>query len=117
MNSQFKKGILELCVLSLLSKQDFYGYELVNAISEHVETAEGTIYPILRRLSSDGLTETYLRESAEGPPRKYYRLSAKGKIEYISLLAEWQKFSTNIQKIINYKTKNIKPVKESYEQA
>ena len=49
MNIQFKKGVLELCVLSLLTKQNRYGYELVNEISKNIEISEGTIYPLLRR--------------------------------------------------------------------
>lgn len=54
MNSQFKKGILELCVLSLLSRKDYYGYELISKISERIYISDGTIYPILRKLSKEG---------------------------------------------------------------
>ena len=75
MNSQFKKGILELCVLSLLSRKDYYGYELISKISERIYISDGTIYPILRKLSKEGFFTTYLRESQEGPPRKYYRIT------------------------------------------
>ena len=79
MNPQFKKGVLELCVLATVRDKDRYGYELVENISQHIEISEGTIYPLLRRLTKDGYFETYLKESAEGPPRKYYSLSAKEK--------------------------------------
>ncbi len=54
MNVQFKKGVLELCVLSVLEGRDCYGYELVNEISQDIDISEGTIYPLLRRLKSDG---------------------------------------------------------------
>ena len=78
MNPQFKKGVLELLVLSLLVDKDCYGYQLVDTISNHVEISEGTIYPLLRRLKKEGLVTTYLKESMSGPPRKYYQLTEEG---------------------------------------
>ena len=78
MNTQLKKGVLEICVLSYLAEKEFYGYELVEAISVNIHISEGTIYPLLRRLNNDGLVETYLKESQSGPPRKYYRLTGRG---------------------------------------
>ena len=51
MNTQFHKGVIEMCVLSLVNRRDYYGYELVEAISKRIEISEGTIYPILRRLT------------------------------------------------------------------
>ena len=77
MNAQFKKGVLEMCVLSLLAQDDQYGYELTEAISQKMTVAAGTLYLILKRLKDDGDVETYLVESAEGPARKYYRLTEK----------------------------------------
>ncbi len=68
MNIQFKKGVLELCVLSILKQKNCYGYELVNDISQNITISEGTIYPLLRRMKSEGYVETYLQESQEGPP-------------------------------------------------
>ena len=78
MNIQFKKGVLEICVLSVLARRDCYGYELVNEISKTIDISEGTIYPLLRRLKDEGLVTTYLQESGEGPPRKYYRSYGNG---------------------------------------
>jgi PadR family transcriptional regulator, regulatory protein PadR len=93
LNVQFKKGVLELCVLILISKKDQYGYELAQNISGKIEVAEGTLYPLLRRLTKEDYLTTYLAESTEGPPRKYYSLTEKGK-EYMNLLVdEWQQFS------------------------
>ena len=100
MNIQYKKGILELCVLSLLVKRDFYGYELVESISKSVEISEGTIYPLLRRLSDAKLVETYLQESTVGPPRKYYRLTSKGKTSQQQQYQQWQHFSSTINKFL-----------------
>ena len=89
MNSQYKKGVLELCVLSLLKKRDCYGYEISEYLSQHIDIAGGTVYPILRKLKADGLLTTYLQEESGGPPRKYYKLTglgaeahARGKAEY-----------------------------------
>jgi PadR family transcriptional regulator PadR len=100
MNAQFKKGILELCVLSLVSRRDCYGYELVEEISRRIEITEGTIYPILRRLTDESYFETYLRESSEGPPRKYYRITARGTKALESMLTEWTAFNKSVEKIL-----------------
>ena len=78
MDTQIKKGLLDLCVLSFLIDKDMYGYEIVQSISKSIEVSEGTIYPILRRLSKEGYFETYIVESNEGPARKYYRITALG---------------------------------------
>lgn len=101
MNSQFNKGVIEMCVLALVRKRDFYGYELVETISKKIEISEGTIYPILRRLTQDKFFETYLRESSEGPPRKYYRMSAEGRAETEKLLKEWKQFTSDVDFILN----------------
>jgi len=100
MNIQFKKGVLELCVLSLLNKRDFYGYELVENISRFIEISEGTIYPLLRRFRSDGYVTTYLEESQEGPPRKYYKLSLKGKDVLNELEIEWKSFVEGVNHLL-----------------
>ncbi|WP_067623485.1 PadR family transcriptional regulator [Alicyclobacillus acidiphilus] len=100
MNVQFKKGILELCVLVLAIHQDRYGYELVSSISEKFEIAEGTIYPLLRRLTKEGYFSTYLVESREGPPRKYYRLTEQGRRYADELVAEWREFAQSVARII-----------------
>lgn len=100
MNIQFKKGVLELCVLALLLRRDLYGYELVQRISENIEIAEGTIYPLLRRLTQEGYFTTYLQESAEGPPRKYYRLTEKGREYAESLKTEWIRFVGGVSRIL-----------------
>jgi PadR family transcriptional regulator PadR len=100
MNTQLKKGILELCVLAVLDKKDCYGYELVNEISKNIEISEGTIYPILRRLNQEGYFTTYLQESQEGPPRKYYKLTNLGKSIKQDLLNEWNELVMGVNNII-----------------
>jgi len=99
-NVQFKKGVLELCVLVLLDKQDHYGYELVKKISDQIAISEGSVYPLLRRLTKDGYFTTYLRESTEGPPRKYYQLTDVGRTYMHDLLQEWQDFSKAVNQLI-----------------
>lgn len=81
MNVQLKKGVMEIVVLSMLQRKDFYGYELVTEISKYIEMSEGTIYPLLNRFKKDGLVDTYLAESHNGPPRKYYRITDAGRAE------------------------------------
>lgn len=99
-NIQFKKGVLELCVLSLLTRRDYYGYELVECISKYINISEGTIYPLLSRFRKENYVTTYLKESQEGPPRKYYRITEKGKETYEELLREWEAFTIGVNKII-----------------
>jgi len=96
METQLKKGVLELCVLSVLAIQDRYGYELVNLISETIQISEGTIYPLLRRLKSEGYLETYLEESSGGPPRKYYRLTDDGAKMFEELKVKWHEFCKSV---------------------
>lgn len=100
MNTQLKKGVLELCVLELLRMKDRYGYELVAEISKCVEISEGTIYPLLRRLKNDGYVSTYLKESTEGPPRKYYKLTQTGDEVRAAQLADWHAFTSGISRIL-----------------
>lgn len=100
MNIQFKKGVLELCVLSLLHRKDFYGYELVEHISRDISISEGTIYPLLRKFRKEGYVDTYLQESQEGPPRKYYNLTSKGKEVYEDMEVEWKIFIKGVNNII-----------------
>ena len=100
MNIQFKKGVLELCVLSLLTEKDRYGYELVNEISKSILIAEGTIYPLLKRLKDEGYLTTYLEESQEGPPRKYYKLTELGEKTKDELVYEWSSFVDGVNKIV-----------------
>jgi PadR family transcriptional regulator PadR len=101
MNSQFNKGVIEMCVLALVSKRDFYGYELVDTISKRIEISEGTIYPILRRLTQEKYFDTYLQESSEGPPRKYYRMTSLGKKETEKMMKEWKQFTMSVNAILN----------------
>jgi PadR family transcriptional regulator PadR len=112
MNAQFKKGVLELCVLVLLDRKDCYGYEMVDEISKNISISEGTIYPLLKRLKNEKLVVSYLKESQDGPPRKYYRITDLGKEKKENLVAEWDEFSTNVGNLLHAKTENILEAKD-----
>lgn len=101
MNTQLKKGALELCVLAQLRKKDRYGYELTEAISTKMSIASGTLYLILKRLKDEDHVETYLVESAEGPARKYYHITESGIEYYLNLKQEWDDFVVAIGELID----------------
>ncbi len=100
MNIQYKKGVLELCVLSRLFREDSYGYDVSEFISKHIDISDGTIYPILRKMKSDGLVTTYLSEESGGPPRKYYKITDQGKKEYLSAKTEWLDFIKIVETLL-----------------
>jgi PadR family transcriptional regulator, regulatory protein PadR len=79
--TQLRKGILELAVMGVLYHERHYGYSLVGVLCERgsISLKEGTIYPILARLDRDGLVASEWVESNQGPPRKYYALTASGR--------------------------------------
>ncbi len=100
MNPQYKKGVIELCILSMLFRRDCYGYEVSEHISKHIDIAGGTAYPILRKLKSNGMVTTYLSEESGGPPRKYYALTKLGKEEYLSAKTEWLDFVKSVERVL-----------------
>jgi PadR family transcriptional regulator, regulatory protein PadR len=97
---QLKKGVLEMCVLALLSKGDNYAYDIASRMAEAVGMGEGTIYPLMRRMQNEGLVSTYLQESESGPPRKYYRLTKSGALALKNQIAEWLTFESAVRKIL-----------------
>lgn len=97
---QLKKGVLGLCVLALLARSENYAYEIASQMAQAIGMGEGTIYPLMRRMQSDGLVETYLVESQSGPPRKYYRLTAAGRRSFEQQKAEWAAFSNAVNDIV-----------------
>ena len=89
--SQLRRGVLELCLLRILSEDPGYGYEIVSRLESITPLASSgnTIYPLLRRLKADGLLETFVGESPAGPPRQYYRVTANGRRRLAVLTREW----------------------------
>ncbi|MBY4641526.1 PadR family transcriptional regulator [Gluconacetobacter entanii] len=97
---QFKKGVLEPCVLALLSQADSYGYDIASRLSDAIEMGEGTIYPLMRRMQKDGLVSTYFVESSSGPPRKYYTLTEKGRESLHAQRRAWTTFTRAVSAIL-----------------
>ena len=100
MSIQYKKGVLELCVMALLKKQDCYGYEISESLSKQIDIADGTVYPILLKLKADGLLTTYLQEESGGPPRKYYSLTQLGRETYEKDRSEYLLFAGSVKKLL-----------------
>lgn len=97
---QLKKGALELCVLALLARGESYAYEIASTLAGAVGMGEGTIYPLMRRMQDDGLVETRLAESNNGPPRKYYRLTATGRTAFTAQKREWRSFTDAVNQLL-----------------
>jgi len=78
--TQVRKGMLELCILNAIRGTSLYGYDIVRKLRgiDGLVISEGTIYPILSRLKREGFVQTTIKESSEGPARKYYELTDKG---------------------------------------
>jgi len=86
---QLKRGLLEVCVLKALQKQDSYGYQIIKDISAHVKISESTLYPILKRMESAGFVSEYSVEH-NGRLRKYYHLTGAGRRRIEDFLIEWE---------------------------
>ncbi|HUJ14091.1 MAG TPA: PadR family transcriptional regulator [Thermoanaerobaculia bacterium] len=90
--TQLRKGLLELAILNALGSGPLYGYEIVRRLAgvDSLVITEGTVYPILSRLRNENFLETYLEESPQGPPRKYYRLTGRGRDEMRRMNDHWE---------------------------
>lgn len=100
MNVQYKKGVIELCVLSMLYRKDSYGYDVSEYLSKRIDISDGTVYPVLRKLKSEGLVTTYLSEESGGPPRKYYKITDSGRKQYLSDKSEWLSFAGAVENML-----------------
>ena len=89
MDPQLKRGMLEACVLAVLSRGDSYGYQMVREVGAYVEVSESTLYPILRRLEAGGYLRVYSREH-NGRLRKYYGITPEGHARLGELRGEWR---------------------------
>lgn len=100
--SQFRRGVLELCVLELLRDQPNYGYEIVTALEAlgPLAAGENTIYPLLRRLKADEHLETFAVESPTGPARQYYRVTTKGEQRRAGLEQEWNQLVQAVERCL-----------------
>lgn len=107
--TQLRRGILEYSILLHMEKKQMYGYELISSLSKWniLATAEGTIYPLLRRLEKEHLITSNWEESVPGlPPRKYYRLTDEG-TEFLNMMnIEWGNVTEAINHIRNEEETN-----------
>ena len=101
--SQLRRGVLEYCVMAALRTGERYGYELVSqlAAADGLLTSEGTIYPLLGRLRKDGVVATTWRESASGPPRRYYSLTPAGHATLERFSGEWTRFRDAVDSVLD----------------
>jgi len=106
MNIQLKKGVLELVVMNEISKGDQYGYELSQTISEHLSIADGTLYPMLRRLVNEGILDTYMGKTSAGPARKYYTITELGQKHLQHLIDEWKELKSSVNQLLEGEVHN-----------
>lgn len=91
MDSQMKKGVLEMCLLQLIANRECYGYSLMSEVTAAFPgVSESTVYAILRRIQSEGLAVSYTGEQSGGPVRKYYRLTGLGKAALEAAQTDWR---------------------------
>ncbi len=100
MNTQLKKGVLDLCILSKIKRNDSYGYDIYQSINKKINISESTIYPTLRKFVKGGYCETYLKESQNGPARKYFKITEEGIKRVKELESEWEEFKITIEEIL-----------------
>ena len=98
--AQMRKGVLEYCILSILSKNDAYATDIINELKESkLIVVEGTLYPLLTRQKNAGLLSYRWEESQQGPPRKYYALTDEGRKFLKELNASWNELVEAVNSI------------------
>jgi len=104
--AQLRKGILELCILSILREKEAYPSEIIDKLKEaKLIVVEGTLYPLLTRLKNGELLTYRWEESPSGPPRKYYSLTKMGTAFLEELSLTWDELNTAVTKITKNNTK------------
>jgi PadR family transcriptional regulator PadR len=90
-NAQMRKGVLELCILSIVSQKDAYASDIIEKLKKaRMIVVEGTLYPLLTRLKNEGLLSYRWEESTQGPPRKYYRITDEGQLVLDRMALSWK---------------------------
>lgn len=99
--SQMRKGILEFCILTVISRGEIYTSEILSELKEaNLIVVEGTLYPLLTRLKNAGLLSYSWKESIQGPPRKYFELTENGKLFLSELNKTWEEMNNSINKTL-----------------
>lgn len=99
--TQLRKGLLEFLTLNILNQGESYGYEIVQKLKqmEGMDITESTVYPILARLRKDGYAQVRSQPSPGGPPRRYFKLTARGKSRLVRMNSYWDSLNKSIKKI------------------
>ncbi|CEK31842.1 PadR family transcriptional regulator [[Clostridium] sordellii] len=103
MNStQMLKGILQGCLLAIISEEEIYGYEMVKKLKKYGfdMVSEGSIYPLLIRMKKEDLVTTITKASASGPKRKYYLITDKGREQLLSFIKDWDNLSLCVENLL-----------------
>lgn len=100
MSFQLGSGLLDSCVLAVLSRGDTYGYILTQNVREIMSISESTLYPVLRRLQKEEYLSTY-DQAYQGRNRRYYKITDKGKDKLNSYLLEWDEYKLNVDKVLH----------------
>ncbi len=96
---QMRKGVLEFCILSIISKNESYASDIISSLKEaKMLVVEGTLYPLLTRLKNDGLLKYSWEESKSGPPRKYYQLTEDGEAILKEMNKTWKELAYAVEK-------------------
>lgn len=99
--AQMRKGVLEFCILCILSEKDAYPSEIIDAMKNaKLIVVEGTLYPLLMRLKNDKVLSYEWKESTSGPPRKYYKLTPAGKDFLKELNSSWNEMISSVNEIV-----------------
>ncbi len=100
--TQMLKGILEGCILAIISKKEVYGYEMTNQLSRYGlgMVSEGSIYPVLLKLQRQKYIEGIMKPSIEGPMRKYYHLTPQGRKYLKAFMRQWSEMSQGVERIL-----------------
>jgi PadR family transcriptional regulator PadR len=99
--TQLRKGLLDFCLLTALRREDGYGYLIVQRLKriEGLTMAEGTVYPILQRLYREGSLSTYHKPSENGPPRKWFKLTARGRKRLAAMDDQWRSLCEGVAQL------------------
>ncbi|MCO6502784.1 MAG: PadR family transcriptional regulator [Acidimicrobiales bacterium] len=101
-STQLLHGVLDMCLMAVIREEPSYGYEMARKLSERGLglASEGSIYPVLSRLQRSGMIEGYLVQSSEGPARKYYRITDKGRRSLDTWMDEWKHFRSAVDSVV-----------------
>lgn len=101
-HSQMIKGLLEGCILKIVSNEESYGYKITEKLVKHgfLELNEGSVYPVLVRLEKKKLLRSVLKDSPMGPKRKYFYLTSEGEVRLQEFMMAWNEIKGNVDRIM-----------------